>query len=621
MPNPSTPSIGGQAAALNLNEQLALISEAQKGISRGWSFTPCHGKDAFRRGWQSEADLPLDQLRRYVSDGCNLGLRCGHGIAVVDIDPAHGGNADRLALPETVVAETGGGGRHYYFQYDEDDLRNDNRGCIAPGVDFKTTGGYVIFPGSRHPVTGRLYTWMPSHSPDDLSLAPLPADIAAQVRRPPTRYVQRAVPIDCGGPIREGQRRAELLRIAGGMRNHGCGEESILGTLRTENAARCEPPLEDDELRDLAADVVGRYSPGAPAADSSGEAGEVEHRREHGWSSGLASAGDTLDSPADVDWLINDMIAANETLIIGAPLKTMKSSILLDLCCSLATGRYFLDEYPAATWRRVALFVGETARHIMRLRLRGYLKYRPRLEGSIRGSLHIAYKTPKFYQRDCVREVERILQDRFEVLAIDPYYMSVDGTNSANLMLMGEQLSAIADMCRDYHATLIFAHHTKKSTAKATDDSIDLSDLCGAGVAEFARQWMILSRNGEYDFTGVHHLFVTMGGAYRHTRFGLDIEEGDINCPKWIPTISPIAAARSAARVRRADVTANQRVQAILNIITDEPVTSTAIARRLNMSNAVAQSALQSAVSDGTVRIIPVMIHGREFSGYCRATT
>jgi hypothetical protein len=85
MPNASTPSVGGQAAALNLNEQLALISEAQKGISRGWSFTPCRGKDAFRRGWQSEADLPLDQLRRYVSDGCNLGLRCGHGIAVVDI--------------------------------------------------------------------------------------------------------------------------------------------------------------------------------------------------------------------------------------------------------------------------------------------------------------------------------------------------------------------------------------------------------------------------------------------------------------------------------------------------------------------------------------------------------
>lgn len=68
-----------------------------------------------------------------------LDLDCRHGAA--DWEAA---NAQRL--PATRVHQTGSGGRHLLFQCDPR-LRN-SAGRIAPGVNVRATGGYVIVPPS-----------------------------------------------------------------------------------------------------------------------------------------------------------------------------------------------------------------------------------------------------------------------------------------------------------------------------------------------------------------------------------------------------------------------------------------------------------------------------------------
>lgn len=70
------------------------------------------------------------------------------GVAVVDIDPRHGGVVP-LGMPNlTTVIKTGNGGWHYYFAY-VDGVRNaDSRGTGFPGVDIRGEGGYVIVPPS-----------------------------------------------------------------------------------------------------------------------------------------------------------------------------------------------------------------------------------------------------------------------------------------------------------------------------------------------------------------------------------------------------------------------------------------------------------------------------------------
>jgi hypothetical protein len=108
----------------------------------------------------------------------NLGVVTGtvSGIAVLDVDPRHGGEAAlarleerRGPLPITPEVRTGGGGRHLWF-----DLGSALASTVVgSGLDLKADGGMVVAPPSVHASGGR-YRWRPGGAPDVLDLAPLP---------------------------------------------------------------------------------------------------------------------------------------------------------------------------------------------------------------------------------------------------------------------------------------------------------------------------------------------------------------------------------------------------------------------------------------------------------------
>lgn len=110
---------------------------------------------------------------------CNWGLACGaSGVVVVDIDPRNGGD-DSLAdlerahgkLPSTTTALTGGGGQHYMFSADGHTVPSR---VLAPGVDLKADGGYVVLPPGTH-ASGGTYRWDAGGHPNDVAPAPVPA--------------------------------------------------------------------------------------------------------------------------------------------------------------------------------------------------------------------------------------------------------------------------------------------------------------------------------------------------------------------------------------------------------------------------------------------------------------
>lgn len=68
--------------------------------------------------------------------------------------------------------------------------------------------------------------------------------------------------------VPEGSRNATLTSLAGTMRRRGMSVEAIFAALQEENAVRCQPPLDDDEVRRIA-DSVGRYEPDAEASQPS----------------------------------------------------------------------------------------------------------------------------------------------------------------------------------------------------------------------------------------------------------------------------------------------------------------------------------------------------------------
>lgn len=103
----------------------------------------------------------------------NVGVRTGlvSGIVVLDVDSYAGGD-DGLAqlvaeygeLPETMEAETGGGGRHLIFTHPGEGFDIRNKAGLAAGIDVRGDGGYIVAPPSIH-ATGALYEWKSSMAP------------------------------------------------------------------------------------------------------------------------------------------------------------------------------------------------------------------------------------------------------------------------------------------------------------------------------------------------------------------------------------------------------------------------------------------------------------------------
>jgi hypothetical protein len=119
----------------------------------------------------------------------NVGVACGpSGLLVVDIDGEAAARAwVELAArnggdPRTLTAATAKGWHCYY----EGEGRS-TAGRIAPGIDTRGRGGYVVAPPSVHE-TGALYRWVEPAA----AAAPLPSWVAEALRRPPPSPVGEA---------------------------------------------------------------------------------------------------------------------------------------------------------------------------------------------------------------------------------------------------------------------------------------------------------------------------------------------------------------------------------------------------------------------------------------------
>lgn len=182
----------------------------------------------------------------------NVGIATGGGLVVIDVDPRHGGDDTLVdlvralgALPDTVEALTGGGGRHIYLT-SETAVRN-SASLLGPGIDVRGEGGYVVAAPSAHE-SGRAYAWEASSRPEAVDVATVPdAWRDAMVRKPKLRALDGGA----GEPIGEGKRNETLHRRACSMRSFGDDERTILAQLLSLNELRCTPPLDPAEVKKI----------------------------------------------------------------------------------------------------------------------------------------------------------------------------------------------------------------------------------------------------------------------------------------------------------------------------------------------------------------------------------
>lgn len=191
----------------------------------------------------------------------NIGLATGTAFFVLDIDVKNNGPESlsalqrRLgALPDTVRVKTGGNGTHYYFAVNGAAIRQ--RIGLAPGIDVRSSGGYVLAPPSRH-ASGNCYQF-------DAASTKTPADpptwLIDLINGKPDAPKERFDTAGALEGLQEGQRDTGIFRLACKLRRADVPfAEALELVLRA--AGKCAPPFPEAEARKKAESAYQRYQP------------------------------------------------------------------------------------------------------------------------------------------------------------------------------------------------------------------------------------------------------------------------------------------------------------------------------------------------------------------------
>jgi hypothetical protein len=289
----------GDASAAYLDAARAAgqecLTAALRNLQRGWSsLAVCppdhlavgkkHGEHCHSPGkapwgvWKEfQTRRPTEaELRRRWQDNpfLNVGVALGpvSGLVRVDVDGTQGEQFLREVshgdLPSTLEMQSGGGGRGLFYAIPQGVTvrpTHQHGDKVHESLSLLGQGAQTVLPPSRH-VSGRLYAWVPGHGVDDLEPAPAPPWLIQLMSREKAAR-PRAAPI--GEQIVDGTRNTMLASLAGTMRRRGMSEQAILAALEVVNEQQCDPPLDDDEVRKIAASISG-YEPAPPGPAAGG---------------------------------------------------------------------------------------------------------------------------------------------------------------------------------------------------------------------------------------------------------------------------------------------------------------------------------------------------------------
>lgn len=279
------------------------------------------------------------------------------------------------------------------------------------------------------------------------------------------------------------------------------------------------------------------------------------------------------------EFLVRGVLVKNQPGVVGGGKKLLKSGAVIDLAVSIDTATPFLGCERFAVPRRanVLLINGESGEATMQetaARIATAHGIKP-------DKLQITWGTelPQLANADHLEDLAGILKARsIEVMFVDPSYlcllqgMGPDGPQASNVFDMGPHYLRFYRTCLSVGCTPYLVSHSKKGR---NFDPPELDDLAFAGIAESARQWILLSRREAYKHDGTHKLWLSVGGSAGHSSLAhLDIDEGVIDDQfggrKWEATVTPYGEAQRQRQVDRDEAKQAQRSadeQAVMTMI------------------------------------------------------
>ncbi len=425
----------------------------------------------------------------------NVAVACGAvgGFWVLDVDPRNGGDVqlDALqgkhgALPSTLIQRTGGGGWHYFFRHDP----RVARGTIAPGIDCKHEGGYVLVEPSKT-TGGYLFEDWDALSGEAPEIAEAPEwliELASAGEKPAVV----SPPGDESTPLWPAAELARIrsalafagraddydawLRVGMALHEGGRGSEQALGVWHewSQRSGKYDAAALDSKWAGF----------GKRGEDGRVTLASLLHvARGNGWREATRDEGNrpptaaklvivkaSAVAPKPVAWLWPGRIAKGKLTIIAGDPGLGKSTLHATLTAHVTTGRPWPVDKAPCPQGDVLLFSAEDD---------AADTIRPRLDaaGADPGRVHIVQGVAEVLpdgrreQRllSLRRHVEAIRQALAQIgsvalVVVDPISAYLDGADSHNNAEVRGLLAPLSELAGSHGAALVCITHLNKGT-------------------------------------------------------------------------------------------------------------------------------------------------------------
>jgi hypothetical protein len=272
------------------------------------------------------------------------------------------------------------------------------------------------------------------------------------------------------------------------------------------------------------------------------------------------------------EWLIEDIAVRDKPGVVGGPKKALKTSTMVDFVISLASATPFLGQFPVPRPTRTMFLSGESGGGTIQETARRVCLAKGIDLEELEGNLFWGFVLPKLSDQEQLEVLaEAIREHKIEVVVIDPLYLCLLSTkrvvDPANLFDVGPLLALVSETCLRAGATPFLVHHLRKSGPNNPYTAPELEDLAYAGVQEFARQWILISRREAYQpGSGEHDLWLSIGGSDGQSGlWALAVSEGVIDKGfggrRWQVAIRPPSEARDQATEQSKQAKAEQQIE------------------------------------------------------------
>lgn len=354
---------------------------------------------------------------------------------------------------------------------------------------------------------------------------------------------------------------AAIIQRANGKLGYKCWHDSCSSRGWREVRQKFDPGCYDRDPR--------QNSPG-PTGQNGEKGGKAQREKTaRVWEPKLLTSKEFNAGDYRAEFVINKCLVKGQPFVVGGPSKTLKTSLLVDLALSIGLfGQRFLGEFAVSRPGTVLYLSGESGEFTLQETMRRVAKSKEVDPDDAR--VLWGFDLPSIssgLDLDTLRKV--IVDNEVNVAIIDPLYLcliagSASPIQTSNVFQMGPLLRELSFIGQETGCTLGVIHHTTKRLERP-GEAPTLEDLSMAGVAEWARQWILPGRREKYqDGSGIHKLWMRVGGSAGHSGlYCVDVDEGklkdDFSGRQWNVTVASAAEARQDAEQQKVAAKESQR--------------------------------------------------------------